>query len=51
MKYKMIISDYDGTLGVAPNNDIDKQTLDAINKFIAKGGIFSVCSGREGLKV
>lgn len=47
MKYKMIISDYDGTLGVAPNNDIDKQTLDAINKFIAKGGIFSVCSGRE----
>ena len=47
MKYKMFISDYDGTLGKAPENDIDKQTLEAINKYIEKGGIFVVCSGRE----
>ncbi len=47
MKYKLFISDYDGTLGVAPQNNIDKETLDAINKFTDKGGIFVVCSGRE----
>ena len=47
MKYKLFISDYDGTLGVAPKNDIDIETREAINKFIEKGGIFVVCSGRE----
>ena len=47
MKYKLFISDYDGTLGVAPANDIDEETLAAINKFVDKGGIFVVCSGRE----
>lgn len=47
MKYKLIISDYDGTLGAAPINDIDPETLDAINRFTAKGGVFAVCSGRE----
>ena len=47
MKYKLFISDYDGTLGVAPKNDIDSETLCAINKFVDKGGIFVVCSGRE----
>lgn len=47
MKYKMVISDYDGTLGLAPKNDIHPETLCAINKFIEKGGVFSVCSGRE----
>ena len=47
MKYKLFISDYDGTLGIAPANDIDAETLTAINKFIDKGGIFVVCSGRE----
>lgn len=47
MKFDLFISDYDGTLGVAPKNNIDHETLDAINKFIAKGGVFVVCSGRE----
>ncbi|MBQ8426245.1 MAG: HAD family phosphatase [Clostridia bacterium] len=47
MKYKLFVSDYDGTLGQAPKNDIDADTLQAINKFIEKGGIFAVCSGRE----
>ena len=36
MKYKLFISDYDGTLGVAPANTIDEETLFAINKFIEK---------------
>ena len=47
MKYKLFISDYDGTLGEAPANDIDSETLNAINEYIEKGGIFVVCSGRE----
>lgn len=45
MKYKLFISDYDGTL--SSNNEIDEQTITAIQKFIDKGGIFVVCSGRE----
>ena len=47
MKYKLFISDYDGTLGEAPKNDIDEETIEAINAFTEKGGIFCVCSGRE----
>ena len=41
-----MISDYDGTLGGAPSNDIDEQTLLAINQFIDRGGKFVICSGR-----
>ncbi len=51
MKYKLFISDYDGTLGVAPNNDIDAETRVAIQKFTDKGGIFVVCSGRETMSI
>ncbi len=47
MKYKLFISDYDGTLGEAPANDIDIETLGAIEEFTQKGGVFVVCSGRE----
>lgn len=47
MKYKLFISDYDGTLGEAPANEIDGETLSAIAEFEKKGGIFVVCSGRE----
>ena len=47
MKFDLFISDYDGTLGVAPENNIDTETLSAINQYVEKGGIFTVCSGRE----
>lgn len=47
MKFDLFISDYDGTLGEAPMNNIDNETLLAINKYVEKGGIFAVCSGRE----
>lgn len=47
MKYRLFISDYDGTLGSSATNDIDSETLAAINAFTDKGGIFVVCSGRE----
>ena len=46
MKYKLVISDYDGTLGSAPKNDIDLETLSAIKKFQDKGGKFVLCTGR-----
>lgn len=51
MKYKLIISDYDGTLGVAPKNDVDSETRAAIKEFTKKGGIFVVCSGRETMSI
>lgn len=47
MKFDLFISDYDGTLGNAPANDIDAQTLSAIKEYQNKGGKFVVCSGRE----
>ena len=46
MKFDLIISDYDGTLGGASTNTIDKETVDAINAFTNKGGKFVVCTGR-----
>ncbi len=47
MKYDLIVSDYDGTLGGAPANNIPKETLKAINEYVQRGGIFAVCTGRE----
>lgn len=46
MKYRLFISDYDGTLGGAPQNTIDEQTLRAIEKFEKRGGKFVICTGR-----
>lgn len=47
MKFDLIMSDYDGTLGQAPQNDIDFETACAIKKFQDRGGKFVVCSGRS----
>ncbi len=44
MKYDLVISDYDGTLG--DNSVISKENIDAINKFVEKGGKFVICTGR-----
>ncbi|MBO5888909.1 MAG: HAD family phosphatase [Clostridia bacterium] len=44
-KYKVIVSDYDGTL-VNDNKEITPKTLKAINDFVSRGGIFIVCTGR-----
>ena len=46
MKYKLFITDYDGTLGHAPENTIDSEVLDAIREFEEKGGKFVICTGR-----
>ena len=47
MKYKLMISDYDGTLGGAPTNTIDDETLSAIREYQEKGGIFVIYTGNS----
>lgn len=45
MKFDLVISDFDGTLGKAPDL-IESETVSAIKEYTDKGGIFAVCSGR-----
>lgn len=45
MKFKLFVSDFDGTLGVAPGY-IDPQTVKAIKEYVEKGGKFVICTGR-----
>ena len=45
MKYKLFISDFDGTLGRAPDI-IEPETVRAIKEYESKGGIFAICTGR-----
>lgn len=45
MKYDLFISDFDGTLGRAPDI-IEPETVEAIKKYTEKGGIFALCTGR-----
>lgn len=46
MKYKMVVADFDGTLGKAPDI-IEDYTLQAIKEYTERGGKFVVCTGRE----
>lgn len=46
MKYDLFISDYDGTLGGAPQNNVDSETAEAIKEYVRRGGKFVVCTGR-----
>ena len=45
MKYKMVVADFDGTLGTAPDH-IEESTVAAIREYQRKGGRFVVCTGR-----
>ncbi len=45
LNYKLIISDYDGTL-LPTNLIISENTKDAINRYIEAGGVFAVSTGR-----
>lgn len=45
MKYKLFVSDFDGTLGMAPAN-IEPETVQAVKEYIKKGGKFVICTGR-----
>lgn len=42
---KLIVSDFDGTLADS-NNEVPAEVVNAINGFVADGGIFAVCTGR-----
>ena len=44
-KYKILVSDFDGTLA-GSNNSISEKNLSAVNGFISRGGIFVLSSGR-----
>ncbi len=50
MKYKLFISDFDWTLGLAPDF-VEEETISAIKEFQKKGGIFVICTGRSYLSI
>ncbi len=45
MKYRMFVSDFDGTL-VRADGTVSKRNIDAIAAYRRAGGIFAVCTGR-----
>ncbi len=45
MKYRLFVSDFDGTL-VRDDGTISQKNIDAIAKYRKAGGIFAVCTGR-----
>ena len=45
MKYKLFVSDFDGTL-VRADGTISQKNIDAIATYRRAGGIFAVCTGR-----
>jgi len=45
MKYDLFVADFDGTLGSAPDI-VNPETVDAIKRYVNKGGIFAICTGR-----
>lgn len=45
MKYDLFVSDFDGTLGIAPDH-IEEETLSAIAEYQKRGGKFAIVTGR-----
>ncbi len=45
LNYKLIVSDYDGTL-VNADGTVSEQNIKAINEYMAAGGIFAISTGR-----
>ena len=43
--YDLAVSDFDGTL-LSSKGEVSKQTIETIQNFISRGGVFSVCTGR-----
>ena len=44
MKYKLVIADFDGTLGNVPDY-VHPDTIKAIKEYQSKGGIFAIITG------
>ncbi len=45
LNYKLIVSDFDGTL-IDDKQCVPEKVRNAINEYVAAGGIFAVCTGR-----
>lgn len=45
MKYDLFVTDFDGTLGVAPDH-IEEETVGAIKEYVGRGGKFAIVTGR-----
>lgn len=45
INYKLIVSDFDGTL-IDDNQQIPENVRSAINDYVSCGGVFAVCTGR-----
>ena len=50
MKYKLFISDFDMTMGLAPDK-IEPETVNAVKEFQKRGGKFVICTGRSYLSI
>lgn len=50
MKYKMIVSDFDGTL-YDPTLGVTEKTQEVIKRYVDKGGIFTIVTGRDLLAI
>lgn len=44
-KYDLLVTDFDGTLGKAPDY-VEPCTVEAVKKFTESGGKFAICTGR-----
>ena len=50
LRYKMIVSDFDGTL-LRSDNTVSQATRDSIAAYIRAGGIFTISTGRNYLSI
>lgn len=45
MRFDLFVTDFDGTLGVAPDF-IEEETVKAVKEYVARGGKFAIVTGR-----
>ncbi len=45
LNYRLIVSDFDGTLANS-ENEVPGEVVTAVNNYVANGGMFAVCTGR-----
>ena len=46
MKYKLLVADFDGTL-LNSKHQVTHETINAVNEYMSKGGIFTIATGRR----
>lgn len=50
MQYKLIVSDFDGTLRRSEGG-VSKETIETVKRYLDAGGIFALCSGRMPISI